>query len=71
MKMVIQKLKSMKKAANFIKGFFKMKWYSTVFKEIKNATLIIQVFALIFLYTFLNYKEKIGSFFSTTTSYQR
>lgn len=39
----MQKLRTMKKAANFIKGFFKMKWYSTVFKEIKKATLTIQV----------------------------
>lgn len=33
----------MKKSAFFIKGFFKMKWYSTVFKEIKKATITIQV----------------------------
>ena len=44
-KMILKRRKftDMKKKANYIKGFFKMKWYSTAFQDIKKATLKIQV----------------------------
>jgi len=43
MKLQQKKYLKMKKNANYLKGFFKMKWYRTAFTDIQKATLKIQV----------------------------
>ena len=49
--MVRRALKKLNAAAGFIQGFYKMKWYSSIYKTLRNATRIIQRNVLKWMYT--------------------